>query len=60
MTFAEKMKSLAKAAQKNIVLPEGTEERTLQAARKIKDQNIAKNVTLLGVVTEVEAKAKEL
>ncbi|MBK5200029.1 MAG: phosphate acetyltransferase [Spirochaetaceae bacterium] len=60
MTFAEKMKGLAKAAQKNIVLPEGTEERTLQAARKIKDQDIAKNVTLLGIVANVEAKAKAL
>jgi phosphate acetyltransferase len=60
MTFAEKMKGLAKAAQKNLVLPEGCEERTLQAARKIADQKIAKSVTLLGVKAEVEAKAKEL
>lgn len=60
MTFAEKMKSLAKDAQKNLVLPEGTEPRTLQAARKIADEELAKTITLLGKEEEVQAKAKEL
>ncbi|MCH3917084.1 MAG: phosphate acetyltransferase [Spirochaetia bacterium] len=60
MTFAEKMKGNAKAAAKSLVLPEGTEPRTLQAARKILDEHIAKKVTLLGKQAEIEAKAKEL
>jgi len=60
MTFAEKMKAKAIAAAKVLVLPEGTEERTLQAARKILDGKIAKKVILLGKIDEITAKAKEL
>ena len=48
MTFAEKMKAQAIAANKNLVLAEGTEARTIQAARKIIDQKIAASVTLVG------------
>lgn len=59
MTFAEEMKSKAIAAGKTLVLPEGTEPRTVQAARKIIDQKIAVKVTLLGKKEEVEAVAKE-
>ena len=60
MTFAQKMKKQAKDAQKNLVLPEGCEERTLQAAQKVMEENLAASVTLLGKVVEIEAKAKEL
>jgi len=60
MTFAEEMKAKAIALQKNLVLPEGTEPRTLQAARKILDEKIAKNVTLLGKKNEIEKLAKDL
>ena len=48
MTFAEKMKGLAKAAGKNLVLAEGLEPRTVRAARKIADEKIAASVTLVG------------
>jgi phosphate acetyltransferase len=60
MTFAEKMKAQAVAANKNLVLPEGTEPRTIQAARKILDEKIAKSVTLVGKVADVEAAAKKV
>ncbi|MCY1152756.1 MAG: phosphate acetyltransferase [Sphaerochaetaceae bacterium] len=60
MTFAEKMKMQAKNAQKNLVLPEGCEERTLQAAAIVMEEKLAKSVTLLGKVDEIKAKAKEL
>jgi len=59
MTFAEEMKSKAIAAKKTLVLPEGTEARTVQAARKIMDQKIAVKVTLLGKKEDVEKVAKE-
>jgi phosphate acetyltransferase len=60
MTFAQKMKKQAKDAQKKLVLPEGCEERTLQAAQKVMEENLAASVTLLGKVEEITAKAKEL
>lgn len=60
MTFAEKMKSQAKKAQKNLILPEGCEERTLKAAQIIMEEDLAKSVTLLGKVDEIKAKAKEV
>ena len=60
MTFAEKMIRKAVAAQKRLVLAEGTEPRTLQAARKIKDQKIAKNVILVGEVNAVKEAAKKV
>jgi len=53
MTFAEKMKAQAIAAQKNLVLAEGTELRTIQAARKIVDEKLAKTVLLIGKVDAV-------
>lgn len=60
MTFTERMRAQAKALQKRLVLPEGTEPRTIPAARKLVDEGIAKQVTLLGSKTAIEAKAKEL
>jgi len=59
MTFAEKMKAKAVALQKALVLPEGTEPRTVAAARAIIDQKIASSVTLLGIKDEVAAVAKQ-
>ena len=55
MTFAEKMKAQAAKANKHLVLAEGTELRTIQAARKIVDEKLAKEVILVG---NVEAVAK--
>ena len=57
MTFAEKMKGLAKQAGKSLVLAEGLEKRTLHAAREIADQGLAKQVTLVGPVDKVKALA---
>ncbi len=60
MTFAEKMKGQAIAAQKSLVLPEGLEPRTVKAARMILDQKIASSVTLIGNVEKVKAFAAEI
>ncbi|MBQ7645309.1 MAG: phosphate acetyltransferase, partial [Spirochaetales bacterium] len=60
MTFAEKMKKQAIAAQKSLVLPEGLEPRTVKAARMILDQKIASAVTLVGNVEEVKKNAEKL
>ncbi|MGE4454039.1 MAG: phosphate acetyltransferase [Sphaerochaeta sp.] len=57
MTFAEKMKAQAIEAQKHLVLAEGTEIRTIQAARKIVDEKLAKGVTLVGAVEAVKKAA---
>ena len=57
MTFAEKMKGLAKKAGKSLVLAEGLEKRTLKAARIIMDEGIASSVTLVGPVDKVKAAA---
>jgi len=46
MNVIEKIKDLAKKTQKTIVLPEGTEERVIQAASQIKNENIAEPVLL--------------
>ena len=48
MGFAEMMQEKARAAQKRLVLAEGDEPRTVQAARIIIDKKIAKEVTLVG------------
>ena len=47
----------AKSLGKTIVLPEGTEERTLKAANEVLRQGIAR-IILLGNVEEIEGKAK--
>ncbi|MDL2234826.1 phosphate acetyltransferase [Christensenellaceae bacterium OttesenSCG-928-L17] len=59
MSLMENIKSKAKANKKHIVLPEGTEERTIQAAAQIVQEKIA-DITLLGNVSEIEAKAAAL
>lgn len=58
MDFVAEMKKKAKTFQKSLVLPEGTEERTVQAAAKIAAEKIAKKVILLGVKADVEKVAK--
>ena len=47
MSAIDKIKAKAKANLKHIVLPEGTEPRTVQASAKIIEECVAK-VTLLG------------
>ena len=56
MSIIDTIKAKAKADVKHIVLPEGSEERTVQAARLITDQGIAK-VTLIGDPDEIKATA---
>ena len=60
MTFAEKMKGLAKKANKRLVLAEGLEKRTVTAARKILDEGLASSVTLVGNEEKVRAFASEI
>ena len=60
MTFAEKMKGLAKEAAKKLVLAEGLEPRTVHAARKIVDEGLASSVTLVGNEEKVRANAASL
>ncbi|MBQ9833125.1 MAG: phosphate acetyltransferase [Clostridia bacterium] len=59
MSVIDNIKSKAMQDKKHILLPEGTEERTLQAARLIVDGGIAK-ISLLGKEDEINAKAAEL
>ncbi|ADN01818.1 phosphate acetyltransferase [Spirochaeta thermophila DSM 6192] len=59
MDFVAEMWKKAKDRQRRLVLPEGTEERTLKAAQIIRKQGLASQVVLLGDPGEVEAKAHE-
>ncbi len=58
MGFIESMKEKAVAYGNRLVLPEGTEPRTVEAARKILDAKIASEVTLLGEAGKVAATAR--
>lgn len=59
MKLIEKIKENAKKVNSKIVLPEGEEERTLQAADIILKEKIA-SLILLGNKSKIEEKAKEL
>ncbi|GHV84655.1 phosphate acetyltransferase [Spirochaetia bacterium] len=48
MDFVKEMQAKAKSLQKKLVLPEGTEPRTIKAARILVDEKLAASVTLLG------------
>ncbi|MCC7431262.1 phosphate acetyltransferase [bacterium] len=52
MDFLQEIRQKAKAKQKTIVLPEASDERTVQAAEKIYRENLA-NVILIGNPTKV-------
>ncbi|HRZ41195.1 MAG TPA: phosphate acetyltransferase [Bacteroidales bacterium] len=58
MEFLEKIKSRARQYNKCIVLPEGTEERTLRAADQVIGEGIAR-IILLGNATEIHRLAGE-
>lgn len=58
MDFIKKIKEKARGCNKTIVLPEGTEERTLKAADAITEQGIA-NVVLIGDPDEIRHLASE-
>ncbi len=57
MSFAERLQEQARQLQRRLVLPEGTEARTLQAARDIADKGLASEVVLLGAQSGVEKAA---
>ena len=58
MTLLEQIRSKAKAANKTIVLAEGTEERTLKAADIILKEGIARLI-LLGNEAEIKGLANQ-
>jgi phosphate acetyltransferase len=58
MGFVESMREKAKGYGNRLVLPEGTEMRTLKAARIIVDEGIASELTLLGEEGAVAAAAQ--
>lgn len=58
MDFVKDMREKARSMQKRLTLPEGTEPRTIKAARLIVDEGIAASVTLIGSAAEVTAVAK--
>lgn len=58
MSFLDRIKEQAKSNLKTIVLPEGTEERTLKAADKITQEGLA-NVVLIGDPKEIHHLASE-
>jgi phosphate acetyltransferase len=54
MDFVNEMRQKAKSLQKRLVLAEGTEPRTVMAARIIVDEGLAASVTLVGKESEVQ------
>jgi phosphate acetyltransferase len=60
MNFIETVRTKAKELQRALVLPEGTEPRTIQAARLLVDENLVGSVTLLGQSEAVAKAASEL
>jgi phosphate acetyltransferase len=54
MDFISEMREKAKSKQKKLVLPEGTDLRTLKAARLIVEARLTASVTVLGRESEVQ------
>ena len=59
MSLIDSIKNSAKQNKQHIVLPEGTEDRTLQAADKILQEKIA-HITLIGYPNQIKEKAEKL
>jgi phosphate acetyltransferase len=57
MDFVSEMKAKAASAHKKLVLPEGSEERTIRAARILLDEKIPASVTLLGNTADIQEAA---
>ena len=51
--FLNRMKAAAKADKKTIVLPEGEDPRTIEAAKKVIDEGLA-NLVILGNPDEID------
>ena len=58
MDFVAEMKAKAVSMAKRLVLPEGTDKRTVRAARIIMDEKIAESVTLLGKIADIQEIAR--
>lgn len=58
MDFISQTHERARQIKKRLVLPEGTEERTLKAARILLDEGLAGGITLLGSSATVDAAAR--
>ena len=59
MDFTESIREKVKKLDKHVVLPEGTDERMLKAARFLVDENICR-ITLLDIEQNVSEKAAKL
>ncbi|MDR1587116.1 MAG: phosphate acetyltransferase [Treponema sp.] len=59
MDFVKDMKAKAKSLKKRLVLAEGTEPRTIRAARIILDEELAVSVTLVGRESDVREIAQK-
>ena len=59
MSLIEQLVAKAKANKQRIVLPEGTEERTLKAANQLLTDGVA-DLILIGNPAEIDERAKEL
>jgi phosphate acetyltransferase len=60
MDFVNDMRQKAKSLQKRLVLAEGTEPRTIKAARIILDEKLAASVTLVGNKSKVKEEAAKV
>ncbi|MBI9100356.1 MAG: phosphate acetyltransferase, partial [Spirochaetaceae bacterium] len=60
MSFVFEMKAKAVKMGKKLVLPEGVESRTIEAARIIKDEKIASEVILVGNTADIEKAANSM
>ena len=58
MDFVSVMKAKAVSAARKLVLPEGTEPRTIKAARILVNEKLAGSVTLLGKLADIQETAK--
>jgi len=59
MDFVSKMKAKAASSLKKLVLAEGTEKRTIRAARILVDEKLAASVTLLGNTADIQETANK-
>ncbi|MBO6060975.1 MAG: phosphate acetyltransferase [Clostridia bacterium] len=58
MSVIDSIKAKAKSQKKHILLPEGTEERTVQAAQRIIEEGVA-DISLMGNEEEIRAVAEK-
>jgi phosphate acetyltransferase len=59
MDFVKDMRQKAQSLQKKLVLPEGTEPRTVKAARILADEGLAASITLIGKESDVQKVAAQ-